>query len=782
MEAKGAALPAHDLAKEILESITDGFFALDRDWLFIYVNNAAEKLIGARREEMLGRNHWDFFPPTLGTIVEREYRRAMLERVTTEFEVFYEVWERWFTLKVFPTREGGLSVYFRDVTDDKQTKERLQQWRRFDTALSHTPDFIFILDPDGCFTYANRAVLSRWRKTLEETIGKTFGELSYAPEVAELLQRQIQRVVETKELLRDQKSVVEPNGETRHYAYVFVPVLDAGGRVEAVVGSTHDITAQIRAVEQMDEERRVLKAHAEQLMAMSAAAEAGARSKSDFLATMSHEIRTPMNGVIGMTALLLDTALSADQREYANTIRNSGEALLAIVSDILDFSKIDAGKIDLEEADFPLFTTIEECAEIVSAEAHRKGVEVILPVPSGTRTIVRGDQNRLRQILLNLLSNAIKFTSHGEVVVGVSVEPFDGDEGLVRIEVRDTGVGIPVELLPKLFHAFSQADSSTTRRFGGTGLGLAISKRLVELMGGEIGVSSELRKGSTFWFTARLRMPKEPEDVPLQLLGRLILVVDDNGTNRRVLQLQLERNGCEVLTVSSAIEAMVTLTSASQSGLRFDAILSDFCMPDTDGLTLVTSIRALAGYQDIPVLILSSHQNTEGFVDEVLLKPVRESRLLRSLNRIFAARGLSFMRDEGPPVPLVADAARRRGHILVAEDHPVNQRVAELLLKKLGFTVDVVANGRLALEAVKGGDYDIVLMDCQMPEMDGFDSTRAIRATQKGNDIPIVALTASALQGEKEKCLAAGMNDYLAKPINRGALEKKLTEWIAAAR
>jgi signal transduction histidine kinase/DNA-binding response OmpR family regulator len=567
------------------------------------------------------------------------------------------------------------------------------------------------------------------------------------------------------------------DGGVRHLLMVADPALTNDADT-VVRGFVQDVT-------EVKQNELALKEQSIELSAARDAAEAAAQTKSNFLATMSHEIRTPMNGVIGMTALLLDTPLSPEQREYVSTVHNSGEALLSVINSILDFSKLDAGKLSLEDVEFPLFSAIEECAEIVAPEANRKGLELILPILSGTRKIVRGDQNRLRQILLNLLSNAIKFTAAGEIAITVDIDPLPGETGLIKFEIKDSGIGIPADVQQRLFQAFTQADSSTTRRFGGTGLGLAISKHLVELMGGEIGVVSKEGEGSTFWFTARFVLSKNPEKLTPLLVGKSILVVDDNATGRRVVQLQLERNGYQVHSFEGAREAIAALEALPLSKPQFDAILSDFHMPITDGIEFVHSVRKLVRFRTIPILMLVSHFDRERLqnvdIQEVLLKPVRESHLLRSLHRVLS----------GPPqIPIPIEQAASpapittpKGRVLLAEDNVVNQRVAMLLLQKLGYSVDIVANGRLALEAIQSNCYSIVLMDCQMPEMDGLEATRAIRQSGlQGRDIPVIALTANALPGEKEKCIEAGMNDYLSKPFSRETLAQMLSDWTAAPR
>jgi signal transduction histidine kinase/DNA-binding response OmpR family regulator len=522
---------------------------------------------------------------------------------------------------------------------------------------------------------------------------------------------------------------------------------------------------------------------------MAQAAQVANQAKSEFLANMSHEIRTPMNGVIGMAELLLDAPLSAQQRDYAETIRGSARALLTVINDILDFSKIEAGKLELEMSNIDVRDLLEDVARLIAIQAHAQNLEVTACIDPAVPELVQGDPGRLRQVLINLCGNAVKFTHQGEVALDVKVAAQDAQGTMLRFEVRDTGIGIPADCLHTLFKPFSQVDASTTRRFGGTGLGLSIVKRLAEMMGGAAGVESREGAGSTFWFTARFAIVAAPANavVPRQqvqgaLQWQRVLVVDDNATNRKVLQCQLQRCGIEAVCVSSAAAALAAMTEVRQAGRPFEIVLIDHYMPDCDGAELGRRIKADPVLKSTRMVLLTSsglrgegaHFAELGFAG-YLLKPVAQ-RDLNDCLILPSSGGAGDWHERAQPAgaPLHARAQGSRGKrsILLAEDNAVNEKVASRTLQKLGYHVVAVSNGREAVTAWETGRFDLILMDCQMPVLDGYEATREIRSRERGEQhIPIVALTAHAMKDDDLKCKAAGMDDFITKPIDRDRLE-----------
>ena len=719
---------------------------------------------------------------------------------------------------------------------------------RMKAIVDSAADGIITIDEHGLIESFNKMAIQLFGYEAQEVIGKNIKILMPSP-YSENHDGYVHRYLETQE-----KKIIGGGGREvrgkRKDGSIFpldLAVTEARNQDGPIfIGIMRDATKRKEDERQLTDMYECLEKNNNELREARDQALEAVRLKSDFLATMSHEIRTPMNGIIGMSSLLIDTDLTPDQRECAETVRSSGENLLGIINDILDFSKIEAGKLDLEIIDFDLRVTMEEVLDLLNEKASGKGLELVGLVFAKVPTALKGDPGRIRQILVNLIGNAIKFTSQGEVAVQVLIEEETEQEVFLRFEISDTGIGIPVEIQERLFTSFSQADSSTTRKFGGTGLGLSICKQLVEMMGGSIGVDSAPGNGSRFWFTARLSKQQghiSHEAPQASLEGIRVCVVDDNDTNRLLLHHYTSEWKMECSSANSLEDAMLILLQAAEEGRPIDLVLLDQMMPNQDGFDLARSIRSTHELAQTQMVLLTSagrrgdSQKAKdlGF-SAYLTKPLRQAQLYRCLSMVMG-RAQELTGNSVPPsLPIITRhtlkelQARERVRILLAEDNIVNQKVAVRMLEKLGYRVNVVANGQEAVEALAGLPFDVVLMDCQMPEMDGFEATRTIRVREeetreplsvnrepensaeysvKGtgketttsdthhsspithhgsrmtshgllitDHVPIIAMTANAMKGDREKCLEAGMDDFLAKPVKLEELEAVLQRWL----
>ncbi|WP_442511984.1 response regulator [Novipirellula sp. SH528] len=644
--------------------------------------------------------------------------------------------------------------------------------------MDHIPDSIYFKDAEGRFIRINRAKADRSRLgSTDEAVGKSDFDF-FDPEHARKALADEKEIMRTlKPLVESEEHLIWSSGLERWVSTTKLPLQTQEGEVVGTFGISRDIT-------KLKQTERALGAAKE-------AAESASRAKSEFVANMSHEIRTPMNGVIGMAELLLDTNLSSVQREYTQAVLESGEALLGLLNDILDFSKIEAGKVELDPAPFDLRDYIGTMMKSLAARAHHKGLELAYHFDPNIPEIVVGDFGRLRQVLINLVGNAIKFTEQGEVVVDVVVEDQSNQRVALKFSVTDTGIGVPQDKLDTIFAEFEQADKSTTRKFGGTGLGLAIASRFVELMGGHLTVSSEFGSGTTFSFIialpigAKVASEKKHSD-PESIRGLRVLVVDDNATNRRILQETLQNWGIQPLAVSNARDAYAQVKSAIEKGSPYNLVISDVNMPDTDGFQFVESLRDNIKLADTKVMLLTSGMRSGDIprceqlnVATHLMKPVKQSELLDAISEAVGITSPSLVAAQPTQSPDTSTLGSLQ--VLLVEDSPVNQMVAMGLMRKWGHTVTIAKNGIEAVDFTNSKAFDIVLMDVEMPEMDGLEATRIIRQREQGTSqhIPIIAMTAHAMKGDEERCQEAGMDAYVAKPIRQQALLDAMTRLVA---
>ena len=789
----------------------------------LYVGPAYEQIWG-RTCESLYAHPMDWMEPIHPEDREKAHQKFLGqlrgERVDSEYRILTpDGRERWIRDRAFPIRDQAgqlirIAGMAEDITEHKHHEEALiraqadaeaanrklaaqhvvldDERRILRTFIDNVPDLMYVKDAESRFVVANAQVArSMGVKKPEELLGRTDFDF-YPGEIAAGFYDDEKRVIQTGQPMFDREELTgaDEANEVRVLLTTKVPLLDSEGHVTGIAGIGRDITTRKKAEDALRESNRQLQEAIDRANRLAFEAESANRSKSQFLANMSHEIRTPMNGVIGMNGLLLSSNLDAEQRHYAEVIETSASSLLSLIDDILDFSKVEAGKLEIDDVDFNLHVLIDDFAAMMAERVGDKQLEFVCAVAPNVRANLRGDPGRLRQVLLNLAGNAMKFTHRGEVVVRAELISETGDSVCLRFTVRDTGIGIPLDKQRMLFTSFTQVDASTTRQYGGTGLGLAISKKLVELMGGEIGMESKEGEGSNFWFTICVaKQASNPQSITprVPVKGSRILVVDDNATNREVLTAQLHSWGAAVVAVESGPTALASLRYAEATGTPFQVAVLDMAMPGMDGATLGRAILGDDDLKTIPLVMMTSlgqrgdahHFREIGFA-AYLTKPVRLSDLFDCLSSLLTGGPQTETR------PLITRhslrAARRsNARILLVEDNHTNQEVACGMLQRMGWHADVAQDGKEALQALERTSYDLVLMDVQMPEMDGYEAARRIRDTNSAvlnHNVPIIATTAHAMAGDSAKCLAAGMSGYVSKPIDPKILERLVEKWL----
>ncbi len=774
--------------RAVVETTASGISITDKNENFTFVNPGLAKMLGYEPHELTGKNLAEItFPECYEKFKKQTKKRKKGKHSSYETILKHKNGSPvnvWVSASPLFDAEGNFEstlAIITDITERKEMEEAIAQERNLlHLLMDNIPDAIYFKDRKGRFIRINKAQARNLGiSDPNEAIGKhdrDFFSLEHVKHAAE----DERIILKTGEpLINRIEQVTRPDGWTIWVSATKVPFYDVDGKIAGIIGISRDVTELVKIQEE-------LKFKNMELDKALVKAEEATRAKSEFLANMSHEIRTPLNAVIGMTGLLMDTPLTAEQLEFVETIRSGGEALLSVINDILDFSKIEAGKIDLEYIPFDLRECVEECLDLQASKALDKGIDLAYFIEPETPTHIVGDVTRLRQILTNLLGNAVKFTKKGGVEVGVSAKKLAGKDNRYEFlfKVKDTGIGIPKDRMNRLFKSFSQVDASTTRKYGGTGLGLVISKRLTEMMGGKMWVESTVGVGTTFYFTIKAQVKQEKvsrakNDVAMDVLHKkTILIVDDNETNRRILFLQTKSWGMEPLATESPRTALEWI----KQGKKFDCAIVDMHMPEIDGLTLSLEIRKYLDAEKLPIIMLTSlgKKPDEDLLEKInfasfMTKPIKQSQLFNILQEIFIGRPIAVKKKDVKVELFDKKMAERYPlKILLTEDNLVNQRVALRILERMGYRADVAANGKEAIESLERQDYDVILMDVQMPEMDGLQASRIINERWPDTRPTIIAMTAGAMKSDRDKCFDAGMDDYITKPVKVQELESAL--------